>query len=86
MNEAVNIPKITIKVDNLANKNGIQLWNTLSKMKQLNKIIKKGKWYTTTTEKEIYNLKDEILLENIIKKNKLIKDMWKNTTVRIKQW
>ncbi|GHW02334.1 hypothetical protein AGMMS50249_1200 [candidate division SR1 bacterium] len=85
MNEAVNIPKITIKVDNLANKNGIQLGNTLSKMKQLNKIIKKGKGYTTTTEKEIYNLKDEILLENIIKKNKLIKDMGKNTTVRIKQ-
>ena len=79
-------PELVEKVDKLAEERGLE-WNTIKKMKVLNKTVDKGKWYQTETEKEIYNLKKQIIIEYVKSKWRTIKDKWqKKTIVDIKQW
>jgi hypothetical protein len=63
---------IIARVDSLAAEYHIE-GNTLSKMKQLNLSIEKGKGYATATEAKIYKLKDEMILAHITKQRKVIK-------------
>ncbi len=72
------------RVNELADKKGIT-GNRLKKMKGLNKTIKKNKWYHTPEEKEIYNLKNEIIMDYVIRKWLEIDDLWKETVVEIRQ-
>lgn len=72
------------RVNALADKKGIT-WNRLKKMKQLNKTVEKNKWFTTPEEREIYKLKNEIIMEYVIRKGLEINDLWKNTVVDIRQ-
>lgn len=79
-------PELVEKVDKLAEERGLE-WNTIKKMKVLNKEVDKWKWYQTETEKEIYNLKKQIIIEYVKSKWRTIKDKWqKKTIVDIKQW
>ena len=78
--------ELVSKIDKLAEERWLE-WNTIKKMKVLNKEVDKWKWYQTETEKEIYNLKKQIIIEYLKAKWKTIKDKWqKKTIVDIKQW
>lgn len=46
-------------------------------------MIEKGKWHTTAEEKEIYKLKDKIILNYAITKNKIIEDKGRQITIPI---
>ena len=48
-------------------------------------MIEKGRWHTTAEEKEIYKLKDKIILDYAITKNKIIEDKGRQTTISIQQ-
>ena len=76
---------VSVEIDTLAKKHGIQWGDDLEKMRQLNKLIEKGKWHTTAEEKEIYKLKDKIILNYAIIKNKIIEDKGRQTTIPIQQ-
>jgi len=79
-------PELKSRIDEMAAERGLE-WNTISKMKVLNKEVDKGKWYQTPIEKEIYNLKKQVIREYVKAKWKTIKDRWQNNTiVDIKQW
>lgn len=73
------------RIDEIADSKWIA-GNTVKKLKVLNKTIKKGKWYQTAEEKEIYNLKKEVITDYVKDKWIIIQDKWRaNTTVKIKQ-
>lgn len=59
--------------------------NELAKMEKLNSKIKKWSWKRTDKDKEIYRVKDDILLDDIIEKWISIKDEWPNTTYTLEQ-
>lgn len=66
------------KANELANKYNLKGSNLLQKIDILNKRIKKGKPRTPEYE-EIYNIKDAILLDDIISSCTIIFDLWDNT-------
>ena len=79
-------PELVKKIDKVANSKGIE-WNTLKKMKILNKTVDKGKWYQTDAEREIYDLKKQIITEYVKSNWNEILDRWYgNTIVEIRQW
>lgn len=62
----------------LANKYNLTGNNLLQKIDLLNKRIKKGKT-RTPNDKEIYKVKDAILLDDIISSCTTIYDLWEDT-------
>ena len=79
-------PELVSKIDKLAEERWLE-WNTIKKMKVLNKEVDKGKWYHTETENEIYALKKQVIIEYLKAKWKTLKDWWQdNTIIDIKQW
>ncbi|MDR0860164.1 MAG: hypothetical protein LBO09_04200 [Candidatus Peribacteria bacterium] len=72
------------RVDELANEYHIT-GNTLSKMKQLNLRVEKHTNQHTPIEEKIYQLKDDMILEYLLKKEKVITYKGMNTTVHIRQ-
>ena len=77
--------EIDDKVRMLAQHTGITGKNTLEKMKKLNKTITKGKGYQEDWEKEIYRIKDQIILQEAERVGKLIKDKGNATMMHIRQ-
>lgn len=66
------------KANELANKHNLTGSNLLQKIDLLNKRIKKGKTRTPDDE-EIYEVKDDILLDDIISSCTTIYDLWEDT-------
>ena len=66
------------KANELANKHNLTGTNLLQKIDLLNKRIKKGKT-RTPNDKEIYKVKDAILLDDIISSCIIIIDLWEDT-------
>jgi hypothetical protein len=74
------------RVDAIANELWVKWWNTVQKMKRINKIIKEDKYKWTDVKKKFYQLKWEYKKQYIINNNKKIKDKWfKKTTIRVWQ-
>ena len=74
------------RVDNIANELWVKWWNTVQKMKRINKIIKEDKYKWTDIKKRFYQLKWEYKKQYIINNDKKIKDKWfKRTTLRVWQ-
>lgn len=59
--------------------------NELDKIGKLNSGIKKSSGKRSEKDKEIYRVKDDILLDDIIEKGISIKDEWENTTYTLEQ-
>ena len=74
------------RVDAIANELWVKWWNTVQKMKRINKIIKEDKYKWTDVKKRFYQLKWEYKKQYIINNDKKIKDKWfKKTTIRVWQ-
>ena len=74
------------RVNAIANELWVKWWNTVQKMKRINKIIKEDKYKWTDVKKKFYQLKWEYKKQYIINNNKKIKDKWfKKTTIRVWQ-
>lgn len=77
--------KTSKKIQELTEKYPSAGKNELAKMEKLNSKIKKWSWKRTDKDKEIYRVKDDILLDDIIEKWISIKDEWPNTTYTLEQ-
>lgn len=84
LNEWIDSLSMTLRIDKIAKEKWFNKGNHLVKMIDLNKSIKKGSWKRSLQDKEIYKLKDEIILDQVIKRWEPIKDMWDNTTFTVK--
>lgn len=71
-------PETRRKANELANKHNLTGSNLLQKIDLLNKRIKKGNPRTPDDE-EIYDVKDDILLDDIISSCIIIIDLWEDT-------
>ena len=59
--------------------------NKLDKIGKLNSGIEKSSGKRSEKDKEIYRVKDDVLLDDIIEKGISIKDEWENTTYTLEQ-
>lgn len=84
LNEWIDSLSMTLRIDKIAKEKWFNKGNHLVKMIDLNKSIKKGSWKRSLQDKEIYKLKDEILMDQIIKRWKVIKDMGEDTTFTVR--
>ncbi len=84
LNEWIDSLSMTLRIDKIAKEKWFNKGNHLVKMIDLNRSIKKGSWKRSLQDKEIYKLKDEIILDQVIKRWEPIKDMWDNTTFTVK--
>ena len=84
LNEWIDSLSMTLRIDKIAKEKWFNKGNHLVKMIDLNKSIKKGSWKRSLQDKEIYKLKDEILMDQIIKRWKVIKDIGEDTTFTVR--
>lgn len=77
--------KTSKKMHDLSEKYPTSGKNELDKMGKLNSGIEKSSGKRSEKDKEIYRVKDDILLDDIIEKGISIKDEWENTTYTLEQ-
>ena len=77
--------KTSKKMHDLSEKYPTSGKNELDKMGKLNSGIEKSSGKRTKKDKEIYRVKDDVLLDDIIEKGISIKDEWENTTYTLEQ-
>ena len=77
--------KTSKKMHDLSEKYPTSGKNELDKMGKLNSGIEKSSGKRSEKDKEIYRVKDDVLLDDIIEKGISIKDEWENTTYTLEQ-
>ena len=77
--------KTSKKMHDLSEKYPTSGKNELDKIGKLNSGIKKSSGKRSKKDKEIYRVKDDVLLDDIIEKGISIKDEWENTTYTLEQ-
>ena len=77
--------KTSKKMHDLSEKYPTSGKNELDKMGKLNSGIEKSSGKRSEKDKEIYRVKDNVLLDDIIEKGISIKDEWENTTYTLEQ-
>lgn len=77
--------KTSKKMHDLSEKYPTSGKNDLDKMGKLNSGIEKSSGKRSEKDKEIYRVKDDVLLDDIIEKGISIKDEWENTTYTLEQ-